>query len=265
MMFSIIIRNKNESEALQRMLPILIGQYSYYFNEIILIDNNSTDDSVKVAKYYNCRIEYICQFSYGRSINLGMSYAINNYVLLLSAHAMPIGQSFFKTALKKIDEHDNVAGLRFINSFENFEYAFKNNFITKEEPIKNGLMNACSVINKNIWELYKFDENLPACEDKEWSMRVIENNFKIIQVPETFFYFPKRGNKGILRRHRIEKTAEMVIKREKPMSYLKILGVSIYSITIKNIIRFFKNITNEIRLLGTRLAIRRDSTKYYRS
>ena len=69
-MFSIVIRNKNEAFYLNRVLHILTTIYSHDFDEIIIVDNNSTDDSLAVAKKYNCKVVNISNFTYGKAINL---------------------------------------------------------------------------------------------------------------------------------------------------------------------------------------------------
>jgi len=101
-MISIVIRNKNEAKALENTLPILIKQYSDYFDEIILVDNNSIDNSIEIAKKYNCKVIVINDFTYGKALNLGIEKASNEHILLLSAHVLPIGASFFKSALNEL-------------------------------------------------------------------------------------------------------------------------------------------------------------------
>ena len=129
-MFSIVIRNKNEASHLEKVLSILKRMYSSDFDDIIIVDNKSTDNSLAIAKKYNCRIVHIDQFSYGKAINLGIQAAKNNYILLLSAHAVPIGQSFFKNSLSLLNSKKNIAGLRYINSYANYDRSLNNDFFT---------------------------------------------------------------------------------------------------------------------------------------
>ena len=263
-MFSIVIRNKNESEALKRILPILIYQYKDDFNEIILVDNYSTDNSVEIAESFNCKIQYIKNFTYGRAINLGISKAKNKYILLLSAHSIPIGKSFFKTSLVALEKDSKIAGLRYINSMKNYEIAFKDNYKVKK-PLEHGLMAACAMVNKEVWKYHKFEEKLMFSEDKEWSKKVINNGYEISQVPETFFYFAKRSNKKKLLRFYNENLANSILKSMKPVSYKKIILASLYNIIIKTTLAFFTNVFYEIRLFKVKLRIRQDVIKYNRN
>ena len=263
-MFSVVIRNKNESEALRRILPILIHQYKDDFNEIILVDNYSSDNSVEIAKSFNCKIEYIKDFTYGRAINLGLSKAENKYILLLSAHALPVGKSFFKTSLVALEKDSKIAGLRYINSMKNYELAFKNNFVVNKS-LEHGLMAACAMVNKEVWLNHKFDELLPASEDKEWSLRVMKNDFKIMQVPETYFYFALRNQNKRLKRFSIETTAETILRKSRPPTYRKIILVSFYNIIFKSTLKFLKNVVYEIQLLKIKLKIRQEVIRYNRN
>jgi glycosyltransferase involved in cell wall biosynthesis len=77
-MISIVIRNKNE--AALNVLTILTKVYAADFDEIIVVDNNSTDDSRIIAGKF--KIINIESFTYVKTINLGVETAKNNYVLL---------------------------------------------------------------------------------------------------------------------------------------------------------------------------------------
>ena len=221
-MFSIVIRNKNEANHLEKVLSILIKIYSSDFDEIIIVDNKSTDNSIAIAKKYNCKIVHIEKFSYGKAINLGIDVAKNNYILLLSAHAVPVGQSFFKNTLAFIKSKKNIAGLRYINSYVNYNRSLQNDFLITE-PLKYGLMAACCIVVKEVWLKHKFDEKLLFSEDKEWSNRVVKNGYKIYDVNETFYYFIKRNNKSELTRFKNETLVAYQLKVEQPPSIFSVI------------------------------------------
>ena len=157
-MISVVIRNKNEAKLLERTLKVLTKFYKNDIDEIILVDNNSTDKSVEIANQYNCKIVHIDKFTYGKAINLGIESAKNDIILLLSSHAIPIGNSFFKNSIQFITEKNDWAGIRFINSAKNFERALESNFEVKQ-PLDFGLMAACCLVSKQ-----KID--VGACTDR---------------------------------------------------------------------------------------------------
>ena len=69
-MISIVIRNKNEAEYLERTLYIVTKLYTNDFDEVVLVDNYSTDNSVAIANSYNCKVVFIKDFTYGIACEL---------------------------------------------------------------------------------------------------------------------------------------------------------------------------------------------------
>ena len=78
-MISNIIRNKNESELLVLHFNHVLISLA---NRIIIVDNNSTDDSLDIVQNFNNRTEIkikkIDMYKPGESINKGVKYASNN-------------------------------------------------------------------------------------------------------------------------------------------------------------------------------------------
>ena len=255
-MISIVIRNKNEAKALENVLTILTRVYADDFDEIVVVDNNSTDNSRTIAEKFNCKIVELVEFTYGKAINLGIETAKNNYILLLSAHAIPVGKSFFANAMKEFKINDTIAGLRFINSYDNYKRALNNNFVVKE-GLNYGLMAACAMVNKKVWVNNKFDENLIASEDKEWSARVIDQGYEIRDVNETFFYFLKRDEKSALKRWKIETIADHQLKNKPFPIVSKIIISFLYKIIVLHPRVFFKKFGYEIRLLKKKFEVKK--------
>ena len=85
---SVIIRNRNEAEyigfALQSVCDFIPKA------EVVVVDNNSTDDSLQVVNLFkdrlNLKVLTIDDYTPGRSINLGAQHVTNPTVLVLSAH-----------------------------------------------------------------------------------------------------------------------------------------------------------------------------------
>lgn len=253
-MVSIVIRNKNESSALENILSIITKVYSGDYKEIIIVDNYSTDNSVEIAAKYKCRVIFIDNFSYGRATNLGIESAVSKYVLLLSSHAIPIGNSFFKNTFDALNNFENIAGIRYVNSIENYKRAIKNNFIVIE-PLKHGLMTGCALVSKKAWEQFKFDEELPFSEDKEWSERVVKNGFQILDLNETFFYFVKRDLKSSISRYKNETISEYLLHDKKFLSPIAIVASFIKKIFFTNTKKYFKVIIYDILILKAKIEI----------
>lgn len=195
-MISVVIRNKNQSKALEFLLRVLSEKFIEDINEIIVIDNLSSDDSEKIARKYNARFESLEHFSYGGSANFGARKAKNNIIVIFSAHSYPVSHDFFKLIIKKFKKNPNLAGLRCLHSSNDFTN-FINDISAKEDPNKSGLIFSGSVFNKRIWEKHPFNENIATFEDKEWSKRVLEAGYEIEFVQSIFHYSINRNRRQL--------------------------------------------------------------------
>ena len=89
-LISIVVPNKDHYEDLNRCITSIIEKSSYDNYEIIIVENNSTDD--EIFRYYeelrkNSQIRIMTfegDFNYSRINNLGVSKANGEYVLLLN-------------------------------------------------------------------------------------------------------------------------------------------------------------------------------------
>ena len=106
---SIIIRNRNEAEYIGFAIQSCLDHFNK--PEIIIVDNNSTDDSLHTVNLFkdrtNIKILTINDYTPGKSINLGVKHATNDYILVLSAHSQITNMDF--ELVKKYLNHGNVA------------------------------------------------------------------------------------------------------------------------------------------------------------
>lgn len=112
---SILIRVRNESKALQRLLDSLKRQDFEGAFEVIVIDNESDDNSVKVALENGAQVFTLPRslFSYGRAINVGIKRCRSKLVVLLSAHVCPQENSFLDMVFSKMGTHLNIDAMYF--------------------------------------------------------------------------------------------------------------------------------------------------------
>ena len=86
---SVIIRNRNENEYIGFAIQSCLDHLNK--PEIIIVDNNSTDDSLQTVNLFKDRTKIkvlpINDYTTGKSVNLGVKHATNERVLVLSAHA----------------------------------------------------------------------------------------------------------------------------------------------------------------------------------
>ena len=91
-MISVVVRSYNEGKHLKKLLPIL--QRQSIRNEVIVVDSESIDCTLKVAERYNATVVQVTDFTYGKGLNAGFSAAKSNFVCSLSAHCFPLNDNF---------------------------------------------------------------------------------------------------------------------------------------------------------------------------
>lgn len=195
-MISVVIRNKNQDDALSFLLKNLTERYQDDISEIIVIDNLSTDKSKEVTNHYGARFLTIKNFSYGGSANLAASEAKEDIVVIFSAHSYPVSHDFFKLISEKFKGRQDLAGLRCLHSQNDYRN-FINKVSSQTDANKSGLIFSGSAFSKKIWKKHPFRDDVATFEDKEWSKRVIENGYKIEFVESIFSYEIARTKKQI--------------------------------------------------------------------
>ena len=110
-MISIIIRTKNEERWIVQCLKQIKNQTINNF-EIVLVDNQSTDNTVKRAKSIFPEIKHIeiVDFKPGLAINEGIRASSGEYIVILSAHCVPVNEYWLENLYKNIQDND-VAGV----------------------------------------------------------------------------------------------------------------------------------------------------------
>lgn len=221
MKLSVLIRNRNESNTLLQTLASIKRQLVNFEYEIILIDNESDDDSIAIAKRYNCKIYSIKResFSYGYALNFGLSKCQGDYILILSAHLILLNE-FFLQKIPNWFTSSDVAGLRFIipdsntsvllqDGVKKLTYSSEKKFI--ENNWKKLLVNHCAAIKRAVWDHIQFNEEVNASEDKIWSIAVLKAGFSILyQVPLFYVYV-----KPFSVKEKVSRSAKEAVIKEK--------------------------------------------------
>jgi len=213
---SIIIRTKNESFWIGQCLNAIDKQiYKNY--EIILVDNNSKDNTLSIIKKNFKKIKIVNykskSFKPGKALNLGISKSKGEYIAIISGHCIPKNKYWLSFLIKNIKKK-NIAGcygkqepLDISNAHEvrDMYYLFGDDKKTQtKDPFFH---NANSIIKKKIWKKNKFDEKINHIEDRLWAEEVLKKKFKIIYEPNAsvFHYHGVGHSQNLLRVSRIAK------------------------------------------------------------
>jgi len=199
---SIVIKAKNEANKLSILLPILKNQTEKDF-EIIVIDNESIDDTKKLCEQFDIQFTTISDkdFSYPKAANLGVSQAKGKFIVFLSAHSFPPTKTWLADGLKHFEDK-SVAGVYgptffykdspFIEKivwFKNwiqwkFHFFIKPKRITKRGSMGVlGMTNA--IIRKDLWNQHHFNEAYGAGgEDGEWAQYFFNKGYEVVWDPK---------------------------------------------------------------------------------
>ncbi|GAA4883833.1 hypothetical protein GCM10023311_02620 [Flaviramulus aquimarinus] len=195
-MISVVIRNKNQDQALAFLLKNLTERYINDIGEIIVIDNLSTDKSEAVSNQYGAKFITIKNFSYGGSANFAVKQTKFPIIVMFSAHSYPVSHDFFKLIKLKFNHNPNLAGVRCLHNPNDYTN-FINKINAKEDPNKSGLIFSGSAFSKQVWEKFPFKEDVATFEDKEWTVRVLKSGYEIDFVESIFCYQIKRSKKQL--------------------------------------------------------------------
>lgn len=206
---SIVIRNRNEGATLQKVIAA-IQQQAFRDYEIVVVDNESNDNSLSIARQAGARIVHISRkdFTYGRAINLGVQAASGEIVILLSAHSIPLQRDFLDIVRAGFDESD-IAGVRCVQATRREESQDWYRLFelgpgtSTAEIIAWGLNATCCAVRRSVWERVKFDEKIEAVEDKLWTRQVLDLGYRIRRVPAIYSYVRQPGmGDGVHRAYR---------------------------------------------------------------
>ena len=199
---SIVIRTRNEERWIAHCLRMVFRQ-SYQDFEVVIVDNASTDHTLRIAKDFPVRIESIEEFRPGRALNIGIESSTGEFIACLSAHCVPRGADWLASLLRNLDE-PNVAGVY----GRQVPVAFSSDADKRDLLITFGLdrrvqtkdaffHNANSMVKRAVWNEIPFDAEVTNIEDRVWAKAVLASGLHIVYEPEAEVYHPHGIHQGI--------------------------------------------------------------------
>lgn len=212
---SIIIRAYNEAQHIGRLLDG-ICQQTIQDRQVILVDSGSIDRTLEIAQEYPIEIVHIQpdEFSFGRSLNLGISQARSDFIVIASAHVYPVYPDWLERLLAPLQvekiglvygKQRGAANTHF-SEHQIFAHWFpdiSNN--NQEYPFCN---NANAAIRRSLWEQHAYDESLSGLEDLEWARWIMQQGYRIAYSAEAeIIHVHNETPRGVYNRYRREAMA----------------------------------------------------------
>ncbi len=212
---SVVIRAFNEEKYIERLLEGVLQQ-NIQPVEIILVDSGSTDKTVEKACRYPVKIVHIRpeEFTFGRSLNLGISHAASDFVVMASAHVYPVYPDWLETLLKPFESPKVALTYGKQRGYEGSKFSehqiFAQWFPESPHPEQSHPFcnNANAAIRKALWVENPYDETLPGLEDVDWANKMILQGKTVEYVPEAeIIHIHNETPRGIRNRYQREAMA----------------------------------------------------------
>jgi rhamnosyltransferase len=236
---SIVIRAYNEAAHLPRLLEGISHQ-TVTDVEVILVDSGSTDATVSIAGSFGARVVKIApgEFTFGRSLNLGIQAAKHELVVITSAHVYPVYPDWLECLLRPFE--DDKAALVYgkqrgtDTSIFSEHQIFQQWFPETDEPRQPSPFcnNANAAIRRSLWENHPYDETLTGLEDVAWARWAQgQGRYVTYTAKAEIIHVHNEAPRAVLNRYRRE---GMAFKRIFPESHFNVYDF--VRLTITNIL-----------------------------
>ena len=205
---SLVIPTKDGGPLFKRVIAGLQAQTKWKDVEFIIVDSQSSDDTVEIARAAGAKVFEIpaSQFNHGATRDYAISRASSNRVVLMVQDAVPNDAYTIEKLIEALDE-DNVAGvyarqipqpdadvvtarnlnIHLTGRMERDVHQLKdiaayNAMSPMDKYIFSNFDNVCSALRKDVWALERFGR-INFGEDIDWSERVLKRGYKVVYEP----------------------------------------------------------------------------------
>jgi len=214
---SIVVRTKNEERWIDKCLQA-IAQQKYSNYEVIVVDNASTDATVKKALAFDVKLVSITEFRPGEALNIGIRASSGEIIVCLSAHCIPSGPEWLGSLIAPLRD-GNVAGvygrqepLPFSDPQDKRDLLTVFGLDHKVQHRDPFFHNANSALLRTTWEKFPFDQQVKNLEDRVWGQSVINAGRTIVYEPSASVYHWHGIHQGLdpVRAHGVVRVMESI-------------------------------------------------------
>ena len=201
---SVIILTKNAGEGFATLLERLSSQKFDGNYEIIVIDSGSTDSTSEIARSYPLKFVRIKpeEFHHGRTRNLGAERASGKVLVYITQDALPLHDDWLHKLTDDLKNPQMAMAVgrqipwQTTKPPEKFFYSYY--FPENRIEVAGGasdyyrdnmfISNVNSAIKKDVWQQFRFSEDIVLAEDKEFAKRILLAGWKIVYQPDAVVY-----------------------------------------------------------------------------
>ena len=182
-MFSVIIPTLNEEKNIGQLLSFFKGLNHHALLEIIVVDGDSTDDTLEIAKQYPVKTFLSPKRGRACQMNLGARQASGAILFFVHADVLP-PHSCFDDILAALNDRYHYGCFAYHFSSEN-KWLNINSLFTRFSWMASGGGDQTLFIRKKIFEsMGRFDENYCIMEDFDFIRRIKKKYpMKVINKP----------------------------------------------------------------------------------
>lgn len=194
--FGFLVRTKNEEKWVGYCLQSIKDHFPD--SDIVIVDNDSTDDTLSIARMFQPKVITIAKNNYspGKALNMGFSELDCDYICCISAHCeiTSVGNDLEQLLGKQgcygvIGRQSPIyKGKRItpINSWQNFsKEAVEEDMPENRRNPEPFFHNAYSFIPRFMWEKQPFVETISGKEDRRWAKTMKEMGYFSTYDPKT--------------------------------------------------------------------------------
>jgi glycosyltransferase involved in cell wall biosynthesis len=223
---SIIITCYNHAHYLPESINSILNQH-YQHVEIILVDDGSIDNTKEIATLYPC-VKYVYQTNQGLSAarNTGIDHSRGEFLVFLDAddwllpNSLATNVSYLQKHTKaafvsgehiKVNEFQQtiIEGKRKLIIEDHYQHLLHHNYIE---------MHAAVMYRRWVFDLFRFDTTLKACEDYDMYMNIMRS-YPVVHHQEPVAAYRKHSENMSGNIPLMIETGLLVMQRQQP--YLK--------------------------------------------
>jgi rhamnosyltransferase len=198
---TIVIPTKNGAKDIRSCLEAVYSQKDAGQFEVLVIDSGSTDGTLEIVRRYPVRLERISPetFHHARTRNYAAGLAKGNILVFLSQDAVPASDNWLAAFLSNFNEPGvgAVYGRQLpktesgLERRSTFSVMYGGARIVKV-PMDGAELghkyyhfsNANSAIQRKVWEVTRFPDDLKVFEDVGIAKRILDSGWSIVYEPE---------------------------------------------------------------------------------